>query len=276
MTTRLLPAALTAAALLAPLLAAPALAQAPDFGDDASRWANDGECDDPRFAGAGMAQTPLLDADTGHDATDCRAAFEAGTVALVGGAPGTPGATAPAPAAPPVKGGQPPAAQPPATQPPAGTTAATPAPPPAPPPVAPPLATPAAPAATPVAAEPMLGDDSSQWANDGECDDRRFVGPGMAAAVSWINAGRDATDCRAALDAGRVRAWDFAAARAATQCGSIDFGTDGGQFANDGECDDPRFEGFSMASAVSPELSGQDAADCSRLCTFGLIALRDY
>ena len=26
-----------------------------DFGDDASRWANDGECDDPRFEGNGMA-----------------------------------------------------------------------------------------------------------------------------------------------------------------------------------------------------------------------------
>ena len=24
-------------------------ADAPDFGDDASDWANDGECDDPRF-----------------------------------------------------------------------------------------------------------------------------------------------------------------------------------------------------------------------------------
>ena len=53
-----------------------------DFGDDSSEWANDGECDDPRFSGAGMTITPLLDDDIMHDATDCRTAFEAGTLQL--------------------------------------------------------------------------------------------------------------------------------------------------------------------------------------------------
>jgi hypothetical protein len=53
----------------------------PDFGDDASRWADDGECDDPRFQGEGSAET-LLDEDNGHDATDCRSLFESGRIAL--------------------------------------------------------------------------------------------------------------------------------------------------------------------------------------------------
>ncbi len=44
------------------------------FGDDTSAYALDGECDDPRFQGQGMA--PILsDDNTGRDATDCRLLF---------------------------------------------------------------------------------------------------------------------------------------------------------------------------------------------------------
>ncbi len=53
-----------------------------DFGDDASRWARDNECDDPRFEGPGMTTTPLLPEDTGHDASDCAAAYRAGNLRL--------------------------------------------------------------------------------------------------------------------------------------------------------------------------------------------------
>ena len=53
----------------------------PDFGDNTSRWANDGECDDPRFEGAGAADTLLVE-DRGHDAADCRKLFGAGRIAL--------------------------------------------------------------------------------------------------------------------------------------------------------------------------------------------------
>jgi hypothetical protein len=64
-------------------VSAPASAQQDeiDFGDDSSQWANDGECDDPRFEGEGTAAT-LLDEDRGHDAADCRALFAAGRVRL--------------------------------------------------------------------------------------------------------------------------------------------------------------------------------------------------
>ena len=49
-----------------------------------------------------------------------------------------------------------------------------------------------------------FGNDAGEWANDGECDDPRFRGVGMAAIVSAAHEGRDATDCRALLDAGQI------------------------------------------------------------------------
>ncbi len=55
-----------------------------DFGDDSGDWANDNECDDSRFEGPGMTTTPLLEEDIGHDATDCRTAYEAGRLTLRG------------------------------------------------------------------------------------------------------------------------------------------------------------------------------------------------
>lgn len=65
-------------------IAAPAPTDAAeiDFGDDTGDWANDGECDDSRFEGSGMTNTILLDEDIGHDATDCRTAFEQGDLQL--------------------------------------------------------------------------------------------------------------------------------------------------------------------------------------------------
>ena len=59
----------------------------PDFGDDTSRWANDGECDDPRFEGTGTAHTLLVE-DRGHDAADCRKLFGTGRIALREGSAG--------------------------------------------------------------------------------------------------------------------------------------------------------------------------------------------
>jgi hypothetical protein len=110
----------------------------PDFGDDASEWARDGECDDPRFEGDGSAET-LLDEDNGHDATDCRSLFQAGRIALRGAASAI-----------------------------------------------------------------DFGDDSSEWARDGECDDPRFAGDGSAATLLEADAYHDATDCRTLLSQGRV------------------------------------------------------------------------
>ena len=52
-----------------------------EWGDNTSRWANDGECDDPRFAGPGAAET-LLDEDRFHDANDCRNLYMQGQIYL--------------------------------------------------------------------------------------------------------------------------------------------------------------------------------------------------
>lgn len=141
-----------------------AAATAIDFGDDNGDWANDNECDDKRFVGPGMTATPLLDADIGHDATDCRTAYEAGNLQLRDAAPAAPQALAA-----PVSGGA-----------------------------------------------VDFGDDSSRWANDNECDDKRFTGAGMTATpLLDEDVGHDATDCRTAYEAGRLQMAGGGAAAAA-------------------------------------------------------------
>ena len=54
-----------------------------NFGDNTSEWADDGECDDPRFSGPASATT-LLPVDTGRDAVDCKDLFEKGFVFYTG------------------------------------------------------------------------------------------------------------------------------------------------------------------------------------------------
>ncbi|WP_128892290.1 hypothetical protein [Erythrobacter sp. HKB08] len=133
-----------AIALCAPV---PVSAQDFDFGDDESIFARDGECDDMRFEGAGMTDTPLLESDIGHDATDCRVAYEQGRLTYRGDGPSS------------------------------------------------------------VRDSSMIiwGDDNGQWANDGECDDMRFEGPGMTSTpLLEEDVKHDATDCRLAYEQGRL------------------------------------------------------------------------
>lgn len=131
-------------------------------------------------------------------------------------------------------------------------------------------------AAPTVAQTVDYGDDSGSYPRDEECDDRRFFGPGVADALDWTHVGKDATDCRALHRAGRVELWDMVAARAATQCAAIKWGDDSSEYANDGTCDDPRFEGMGAADLIYREDAGRDATDCRALCGYGLIFLRDY
>lgn len=115
-------------------------AQAINFGDDSSEWANDGECDDGRFTGPGLTSTPLLEEDVLADATDCRKAYQAGRLSLAG-----------------------------------------------------------------VASDGTIdfGNDSGEWANDFECDDMRFAGPGMTSTpLLQEDIMRDASDCRNAFNSG--------------------------------------------------------------------------
>jgi hypothetical protein len=124
--------------------------------------------------------------------------------------------------------------------------------------------------------EPKCGDDRGDYANDSECDGRRFAGEGMAASLDRSSVGRDATDCRAGYESGRLFLGDEAAAKAATSCDAIRWGDDSSEHSGGGVCDDPRFEGPAAANLLSDADSGRDAADCRSLCAYGLIHLRDY
>jgi hypothetical protein len=191
-----------------------------DFGDDGSRWANDGECDDPRFTGEGMA-AKLDPLDFGHDATDCQAAFDAGSVDYAGGFLSV-------------------------VSPDLGAGAAT-------------------------TGSIDFGDDSSTWSNDGECDDPRFAGPGVAATLLDEDMGRDATDCSTLFEAGEIYL-SQAGDGAVTDFG-IDFGDNSSDYANNGQCDDPRFAGPGVADILLAEDQGRDADDCRNLYEGGQIGL---
>ena len=119
-----------------------------------------------------------------------------------------------------------------------------------------------------------FGDDTSRWAGDGECDDPRFRGAGMSLALRETDRGHDATDCRELFDSGRITL-KLGSASLTDVTEPIDFGDDTSDWARDGECDDPRFEGVGMAFSLSDEHRGRDATDCRRLFDSGSIRLRD-
>lgn len=127
-----------------------------------------------------------------------------------------------------------------------------------------------------IAQEINFGDDASEWARDGECDDRRFRGTGMASGLDRDDVGHDATDCRLGFEQGKLKIWDFAAAKAATQCNAISFGDDTSNWPNDGLCDDYRFDGPAADYVLLKEDIGRDASDCRAQCDLGQVALRDY
>lgn len=127
-------------AAIAPFTVAPAMAI--NFGNNSSEWAYDGECDDPRFVGQGMATT-LLSEDAFADASDCKSLYNKGMIVLRG----------------------------------SGGTKTT---------------------------GSRFGDNSSRWSNDGECDDPRFYGRGMADTLLDEDLGRDANDCMALYNAGQI------------------------------------------------------------------------
>ncbi len=125
--------------------------------------------------------------------------------------------------------------------------------------------------ALPVAAENVsFGDDTATFANDGECDDPRFYGPGATSDVDWASAGRDAADCKASLDEGTVTFWNPAEGLQPVICDAADFGEDLGEEAGNGLCDDPRFVSFGGFMNFEDAI-GADASDCKRICELGIL-----
>jgi hypothetical protein len=245
-----------------------------DFGADTSEWANDGECDDPRFAGEGMAPQPQ-DVDMMADASDCRALYDAGSIDLIASAPALTGIDFGDDSSNWANDGvcddprfvgegmasvlQDSDILADATDCQAlfdsGAIA---------------LAANASgdPGATdPVSDEVDFGADTGQWINDGECDDPRFEGEGMAEILVEADLFADATDCRTLYEAGMI---EFVGD--ATNAAEIDFGTDTGKWAGDGECDDPRFIGEGMAASPLDALRYLDASDCRSLYEAGQLS----
>ena len=113
-----------------------------------------------------------------------------------------------------------------------------------------------------------FGNDSSEWSNDGECDDGRFSGPGMTTTpLLEEDVMADATDCRNAFQAGQLMI-------RGVSNGLVDFGDDSGEWSNDGECDDMRFEGAGMTT--TPLLEDdimRDATDCKTAYDNGRLQL---
>jgi hypothetical protein len=137
---------------------------------------------------------------------------------------------------------------------------------------------------TAAAATPDFGDDNGNYSKDGECDDMRFSGPGMTSTpLLDEDIKHDATDCRAAFNQDRLtfRGDDITSATLASsvdsaQVSRIQWGDDNGDFANDGECDDKRFDGPGMTSTrlLDSDIK-HDATDCRVAFQQGRLSLRE-
>ena len=125
-----------------------------------------------------------------------------------------------------------------------------------------------------IAQSVSFGDDNGEYANDGECDERRFMGWGSASTLDRSDNYKDATDCETLYRGGMIWLVDKDAGIAATQCDAIDFGDNTSEWANDDECDDPRFDGPGTASGLALVDLFKDAKDCSAQCAEGNIWLR--
>ncbi|MEO5808237.1 hypothetical protein, partial [Devosia sp.] len=139
------------------------------------------------------------------------------------------------------------------------------------------------PPAAATAASIDFGDDTSEWAKDGECDDPRFTGQGAASELVAADIKKDATDCKAAFDAGTVTLKDGAPTTpattntpaVATTGAAVDFGDDTSEWSKDGECDDPRFTGTGVSSDPSAVDIKKDATDCEAAVKAGTATAKD-
>ena len=111
-----------------------------------------------------------------------------------------------------------------------------------------------------------FGTNDSTWANDGQCDDPRFEGPGTDDLLQTDDRGADANDCLSLYNAGEIRL-----AGIDPDTGAIDFGDNASEYARDGQCDDPRFTGPGTAWdwVLLMENRGHDGADCRTLYEAG-------
>ncbi len=105
------------------------------------------------------------------------------------------------------------------------------------------------------------GDDTGTYANDGTCDDARF----MSANAEWgyhrQHILKDATDCEALHRAGELTV-------------HLEFGDNSGELADNSICDDPRFVGEGRSDINYDAQVKRDAADCLSAYSIGTINRR--
>ena len=126
-----------------------------------------------------------------------------------------------------------------------------------------------------------FGDNSGTFPFDGECDDLRFSGPGASGTDSATNLMRDAYDCREQYNSGNIYINNNIEISEPTYSSSdddafydteweeSDFGDNSSEWAYNGECDDPRFEGWGMADILVEDDARADAFDCFTLFSQG-------
>ena len=98
----------------------------------------------------------------------------------------------------------------------------------------------------------------------------------MATDLDRDDIGMDARDCEKLYLAEKIQLWILAEAQAATKFSNLELGNNSSEWANDGECDDIRFEGPGTASMTSDNDTKKDANDCRNALKFGQAFLRNY
>lgn len=121
---------------------------------------------------------------------------------------------------------------------------------------------------------PAFGDDASKDSNDNECDDPRFTGWGVATVTSEEEIGHDATDCAHLFNLGQIRLNRTQDQSNTAECAAVNFGDNSSEWADDRECDDPRFFGGAADNILSFKDIGRDAKDCRAACETGKVWLR--
>ncbi len=119
-----------------------------------------------------------------------------------------------------------------------------------------------------------FGNDRGEYPRDGECDDPRFVGAGMASTVEDANIRGDAEDCRRHFRLGNIRLARLKSESSISECRAINYGNNASEWARDGECDDPRFTGPGTDDIMQINDLRSDARDCRALCEAGQVWLK--
>lgn len=103
-----------------------------------------------------------------------------------------------------------------------------------------------------------FGDDTGDYANDGSCDDARFIVDGDDWTYQRAHALRDASDCEKLYSEGSLTLY-------------FDFGTNSGEYRDDGTCDDSRFTGSGRSILQTDSHVLRDADDCINAYRAGTI-----